>query len=99
LYDSGAEINLIRDECAETLGHAQKPVKDRPVAKFLDDNNLCINGAYDLTVGCSDANGVHKQVDHQRFWSANFGGYDIVLGYPWLQEADPKIRFSTREFE
>jgi hypothetical protein len=67
LYDSGAEINLIRTECVEILGHAQVSAEDRPIAKFLNDNNLCIDGAYDLTVGCSNSKGIHKQVDHQRF--------------------------------
>jgi hypothetical protein len=64
LYDSGAEINLIRTECVEILGHAQVSAEDRPIAKFLDDNDLRIYGAYDLTVSCSDSKGTHKQVDY-----------------------------------
>jgi hypothetical protein len=42
---------------------------------------------------------VPKDVRGQTFWAADFEGYDLVLGYPWLQEADPRIRFSTGEFD
>ena len=31
--------------------------------------------------------------------AAQFKGYDLVLGYLWLREADPRIRFATGNFE
>jgi transposase InsO family protein len=99
LYDSGAEINLVRQSIANELGHPAVEAAEKPLAKFLDDNQFNIGGAYDLTIGCSDRHGVHRNVGPQRYWAADFKGYDMVLGFPWLQEADPKIRFSTGEFE
>jgi hypothetical protein len=99
LYDSGAEINLVRQSIANELGHPAVETAEKPLAKFLDDNQFNIGSAYDLTIGCSDRHGVHRNVGPQQYWAADFEGYDIVLGFPWLQEADPKIRFSTGEFE
>ena len=40
-----------------------------------------------------------KVVGPQPFWAADFAGYDLILGYPWLAEVDPKIRFKTGTFE
>ena len=30
---------------------------------------------------------------------ADFAGYNLILRYPWLAEADPKIRFKTGTFK
>ncbi|KAF2827149.1 hypothetical protein CC86DRAFT_406369 [Ophiobolus disseminans] len=97
LYDSGAEINLVRHDVVQrlTLDHALFHIK--PVASFLDNNQLRIYKPYDLSLTSSDSQGVEKSVGPQRFWAADFSGYDLVLGYPWLREADPKILFSTGE--
>jgi len=40
-----------------------------------------------------------KVVGPQPFWVANFKGYNLILRYPWLAEADPKIRFKTGAFK
>ncbi|UPX20316.1 uncharacterized protein EKO05_0010552 [Ascochyta rabiei] len=48
---------------------------------------------------CHDSKGTPKTVRPTKFWSTLFVGYDLVLGYPWLAEADPCIRFSTGTYE
>jgi len=40
-----------------------------------------------------------KVVGPQPFWVANFEGYNLILGYPWLVEVDPKIRFKIGAFK
>jgi len=40
-----------------------------------------------------------KVVGPQPFWVANFVGYNLILRYPWLVEADPKIRFKIGAFK
>jgi len=40
-----------------------------------------------------------KVVGPQPFWAANFKGYNLIFGYPWLAEADLKIRFKTGAFK
>lgn len=99
LYDSGAEINLISLEAAARCGVEHGQFDHAPTANFLDDNELKIDKPYDLRVECKSTSGVSKLVGPQRFWSARFEGYDLVLGYPWLREADPAIRFSQGTFE
>jgi len=40
-----------------------------------------------------------KVVGPQPFWVANFEGYNLILRYPWLAEADPKICFKIGAFK
>ena len=40
-----------------------------------------------------------KEVSLQPFWAANFAGYNLIFGYLWLVEVDPKICFKTGTFE
>ena len=58
---------------------------------FLDDKELRIYGSCRLTLECPDSMGTRKQVGPETFWAADFYGYDLVLGYLWLAEADPCI--------
>jgi hypothetical protein len=66
---------------------------------FLDNKELRIYGAHQLTLDCLDSSGTRKLVSPQVFWSADFQGYDLVLGYLWLAEAGLCIRFSSGTFE
>jgi hypothetical protein len=67
LYNSGAEINLVQQSIANELGYPAVEAAEKPLAKFLDDNQFNIGGAYDLTIGCSDCYGVHCNVGPQRY--------------------------------
>jgi hypothetical protein len=66
------------------LGYPAVEAAEKPLAKFLDDNQFNIGGAYDLIIGCSDCYGVYCNVGPQRYWAADFKGYDMVLGFLWL---------------
>lgn len=99
LYDSGAELNLINRSVIEGTSVRPGETVRKPTAMSLDDNILDLGDPYSLTLDCKDSNGKTKRVGPETFWSADFVGYDLVLGYPWLAEADPCIRFSTGTYE
>lgn len=99
LYDSGAELNLIRRDVARQLELTEVSHKYKPEARFLDENKLQLHSAHYMTLNSADKHGIPKSVGPQTFWAAPFVGYDLILGYPWLAEADPKIRFSDGTFE
>jgi hypothetical protein len=99
LYDSGAEISLVNRGSLSGTGITPKTSRRQPMAMFLDDKELRIHGSCQLTLDCPDSMGTSKQVGPETFWAADFSGYDLVLGYPWLAEADPCIRFAKGTFE
>jgi len=90
LVDSGAEINLINQVLYKQYGI--QPVLDLDLlrAKFLDDNKLTLYVAYRARVTTSDASNVVLGVE-QVLHGAAFVGYDLVLGYPWLEAANPLV--------
>jgi len=75
-----------------------EPKGDKPEASFLDENRLDIHSRHELVLRTCDSNGDSRTVDQQEFWAANFAGYDMVLGWPWLAAADPMISFRTGTF-
>jgi hypothetical protein len=89
LYNSGAEINLITRKAVKIHNLQYALAICKLIAKFLDDNSLSLYKLYNLTLSCTDSEGAGKAVGLQRFWAVDFNRYDIVLGYPWLREADP----------
>ena len=99
LYDSGAEINLIRYDLVKEYELVLLLKWRKPIAGFLDEHRINLHSAHELTVSVTDTHNRTKEVGPQPFWAADFAGYDLILGYPWLAEADPKIRFKTGTFE
>ena len=97
LYDSGSDLNLIRRDLIDRLPFApiQRP---KPVAEFLNKHPLHLHHAYFLTLHCRDSEGTLKVVHTSPTWSGDFHGYDMILGLPWLAQADPQIRFSEQNF-
>ena len=98
LYDNGAQINLINLSLVKAMNLPDEPKGDKPEASFLDENRLDIHSRHELVLRTCDSNGDSRTVDQQEFWAANFAGYDMVLGWPWLAAADPMISFRTGTF-
>ena len=98
LYDSGAEINLVNRASLEGTNIVPYSNARKPMATTIDDKQLWIHGSCQLTMDCPDSAGTVKQVGPETFWTADFYGYDLILGYPWLAEADPCIRFAEGTF-
>ncbi len=98
LYDSGSELNLVSKAVVEEHGIETVSTQPRPRAGFLDENCLQIHQEHALPLRCISSFGVTKDTKPLTFWSADFVGYDLILGHPWLAATDPKIRWSTGEF-
>ena len=99
LYDSGAELNLINANTVKRWNIPSVDDKEKPRASFLDAHSIRLRSAHELTVEVADKHGTRQAVGPERFWAADFQGYDLILGCPWLYEADPKIRFRDGTFE
>jgi hypothetical protein len=78
LYDSGAEINVVSQRMVDRFGLDHSLFYSKPVATFIDSNHLQLNKPYDLSLRCRDSAGTEKIVGPQRFWAANFTGYDLI---------------------
>ena len=72
LYNSGAEINIVNQGIVDYFSLNYSLFHSKPVATFIDCNQLRLGKPYELTLYC----------------------YNLILGYPWLWEANPKIHFS-----
>ena len=98
LYDSGAEINLVNRASLEGTNIVPYSNARKLRAITLDNKQLQIHGSCQLIMDCPNSAGTRKLVGLETFWAADFHGYDLVLGYPWLAEADPCIHFAKGTF-
>lgn len=95
LLDSGAEVNLIHPRL---LTQKQLDQLDNHVAvSALFNATTEPLGSCDLFVKVVDA---FKETSliQQRFVVADTGPLDMILGFPWLEQADPIISWSQRTF-
>jgi hypothetical protein len=67
LYDSGAELNLINHDVVITHQLRKMASRDHLQAGFLDDKELKLLGAHELTLRCSDDEGIEKSISPQKF--------------------------------
>jgi hypothetical protein len=67
LYNSGAEINLVNRQVSAHIEVAHITNLRKPQAMFLDDKELQIHRAHQLTLNCPNSAGAVKQVSPQVF--------------------------------
>ena len=95
LIDSGAEVNLIYPRL---LGDRSLVRLDNHVAvSSLFNGRTETLGSCDLLTRVKDAflvEGTHRP----RFVVADIGSLDVILGFPWLEDADPIISWKRRTF-
>ena len=65
---------------------------------FLNSNQMTIWDAHNLMVTTSDSQGTSCTISLQTFQGGSFDGYNMVLRWDWLAEADLLISFCTRQF-
>ena len=53
---------------------------------------------HSLVITAKDSKDNPRTVGPQSFWGGSFTGYDLILGWDWLQEADPMISFRSGTF-
>jgi transposase InsO family protein len=96
LIDNGAQLNLISQRVVRELDMEGLDLP-KPTAKYLNDQRLQIHKAHDLKLSVVDEIGKWKRKS-QRFWGADIGGYDLILGWDWLEAMDPLISFTRGTF-
>jgi hypothetical protein len=88
LIDCGAENNFINQKWAEEY-YPDSPSRPRKV-KALDGHRIRAYGQQKLSVHAEDMDGLSRNHTHV-FEAVDMDGYDMILGFPWLQATNPDI--------
>jgi hypothetical protein len=96
LIDNGAQLNLISQKVVRELDMEGLDVP-KPTAKYLNDQRLQLHKAHDMKLSVADETGARRRRS-QRFWGADIAGYDLILGWDWLEAMDPLISFTRGTF-
>jgi hypothetical protein len=97
LLDSGAELNLISQRVVDSLGLTPYDKGRRQKAYALGDHRLTLHDPYFVATTAKDTFD-NQRTCHDLFWGANFEGFDLLLGYPWLCTANPIPLWGRGEF-
>ena len=91
LVDSGASLNFISHLLAKELELAADPAPLKRVTT-LGGQTLLTYGFRKATLRLEDTQG--RRIERaETLVAADITGYDLILGYPWLQGNDPDIRW------
>jgi hypothetical protein len=95
LLDSGAEVNLIHprvlrpEDLSRLEGHAA-------VSSLFNGSTEAL-GSCEVIVRVKDIFGAVSRL-RTGFVVADIGELDVILGFPWLEEADPIVSWKRRAF-
>jgi transposase InsO family protein len=95
LIDSGAEVNLVHPRLVE-YGKLVR-LDDHVAVSSLFNGKTETLGSCDLLTRVKDNFSVVES-HRPRFVVADTGDLDVILGFPWLEEADPIISWKQRTF-
>ena len=91
LIDSGAERNFVSQQWIKENDVPEDDTNPKDV-QAIDGRVVRSYGAHEMKASIEDRNKVSK--DWQvALYSVDMRGYDMILGYPWLCEADPDVRW------
>ena len=92
LLDCGATHNFINPRAIKTLSMGTNPLRQPLIVHNVDGTINCdgtITHYCNLWVWCD------KQVEKLRFYVANLGWDQMILGYPWFQKFNPQFDWNT----
>ena len=95
LLDSGAEVNLIHPRLLGPTDLAK--LDDHVAVSALFNAAIQPLGSCDRFVKVKDAFGI-IDLQRMRFVVADIGELDMILGFPWLEAADPIVSWKRRTF-
>ena len=97
LLDSGAEVNLVSPLLAKEMDWQPKEAMAVTV-RGIDGHLMTSYGTYQEEVAVVDSLGMSRS--HQcSFFSVASATQALILGYPWLEQADPQISFRDKHWE
>jgi hypothetical protein len=96
LIDSGSDLNIIRTDIINRLSVDKEPGV-APRLQTIIGEKMTIGGRYTAKLQAIDARGKEKEIVTS-VYSAQFTGFDIVLGMPWLLQANPQIDWTIKQF-
>ena len=97
LVDSGAQLNLINQRAVIEHDLAALDIETKPTARFLNEHRMTLYKAHRLDACVLDCNN-NPRSSKQTFWAGAFEGYDMVLGWDWLEDTDPMISYRQGTF-
>ena len=95
LIDCGANENFISQRVVVEQGLQATP--SRVSAKTIDDHKVVIYGEHALSTFAIDSKGVRRE-SQQTYYACDMLAYDLILGWPWLQDENPDCHWDTREW-
>ena len=96
LLDSGAEENFISQKVIVESKLDAKPVSTR--VKSIDGHSINLYGQHAIETHARDMRGINGYTE-QKLLATDIVGYDLILGFPWLQAVNPKINWEHREWK
>lgn len=97
LLDSGATGNLINEDYARKVKIPLKPLTRHLLVKLADDSEGIIT--HYTTLGLRIQQGSHYHEETIRFYVADIGEEDIILGSKWLIKHNPEIDWAKYQLK
>ena len=93
LIDCGAESNFVNQKWVDQ--HLPNSLRKPRKVQALDGHRIKAYGQHKIPVHAQDANGLNRTHTHV-FEAVDITGYDLILGFPWLQATNPIIDWEAR---
>ena len=93
LIDSGAEANVVSQRLVKEGGWTTTGVP-APL-KGVNQRAIYVYGSHELAVAATDSGGETRTQRHS-FTSIDMDAYTLILGYPWLYDANPDLNWQTQ---
>ena len=96
LIDSGATENFLNHNTAKRLGITPKEL---PIPRIMNNVDGTTNQMGLIRHFYNFCLKMGEQETIQRFYIGGIGTDRFILGFPWLQEFNPPINWTTRKVE
>ena len=93
LVDSGSELNFVAQLLVKEAGWVE-PEEVVQAVRMLDRRTMPVYGIHNVSSRIADSNGQAKQYGNQCY-AIDIQGYDLILGYPWLQQYNPNLDWAN----
>jgi hypothetical protein len=94
LIDGGSQLNLISRRLAAEQGLIVEPLPNF-LAECANGSEISIQGITTADVTITDSRG-HKETHRVPFVVTDLRRYQVYLGLPWIDSANPRLNYSSR---